>query len=290
MLNCNNNAHLSAILQSVPTKPGVYQYFDETGTIIYVGKAKNLKKRVLQYFQKEPENGKVRVLVRKIADIKFIVVETEVDALLLENNLIKKYQPRYNILLKDDKTYPWICIKNEPFPRIIITRNRIKDGSKYFGPYPSHRTIHSLMEMIRQLFPLRSCTLNLNPEKINQEKYKVCLDYHIKRCLGPCVGLQSEADYLENIQQIENIIKGNISLVIKQLNQTMMNYAHKMEFEKAQIIKEKIASLQSYQSKSLVVNPEIGNADVFSILVEADYGYINHLRVVNGAIVGCSYH
>ena len=286
MLNCSNNAHLSAILQSVPTKPGVYQYFDETGTIIYVGKAKNLKKRVLQYFQKEPENGKVRVLVRKIADIKFIVVETEVDALLLENNLIKKHQPRYNILLKDDKTYPWICIKNEPFPRIIITRNRIKDGSKYFGPYPSHRTIHSLMEMIRQLFPLRTCTLNLNPEKIDQGKYKVCLDYHIKRCLGPCTGLQSEASYLENIQQIENIIKGNISLVIKQFNLSMMEYAHKQEFEKAQDIKEKIASLQSYQSKSMVANPSIGNVDVFGILVETDFGYINHLRVVNGAIVG----
>jgi len=277
---------LSAILQTVPTKPGVYQYFDESGTIIYVGKAKNLKKRVLQYFQKEPDNAKVRVLVRKIADIKFIVVETEVDALLLENNLIKKYQPRYNILLKDDKTYPWICIKNEPFPRLIITRNRIKDGSKYFGPYPSHRTMHSLMEMIRQLFPLRTCTLNLNPEKISQGKYKVCLDYHIKRCLGPCTGFQSEASYLENIQQIENIIKGNISLVIKQLNQSMMEFAHKLEFEKAQNIKEKIASLQSYQSKSMVANPSIGNVDVFGILVEPDYGYINHLRVVNGAIIG----
>lgn len=286
MLNCNNSPHLAAILQTVPTKPGVYQYFDETGTIIYVGKAKNLKNRVLQYFQREPESAKVRVLVRKIVDIKFIVVETEVDALLLENNLIKKYQPRYNILLKDDKTYPWICIKNEPFPRLLVTRNPIKDGSKYFGPYPSHRTMYALLDMIKQLFPLRTCTLNLNAEKIALGKYKVCLDYHIKRCLGPCVELQTEADYLENIQQIENIIKGNITLVIKQLNQTMMAFAYKMEFEKAQRIKEKIASLQSYQSKSLVVNPNIENVDVFSLLMEADYGYINHLRVVNGAIVG----
>ncbi len=286
MQHCNLNDHLSAILKTLPSKPGVYQYFDEAGTIIYVGKAKNLKKRVLQYFQKEPDNAKVRVLVRKIADIQFIVVETEVDALLLENNLIKKYQPRYNILLKDDKTYPWICIKNEPFPRLIITRSRVKDGSKYFGPYPSHRTMHALMEMIRQLFPLRTCNLNLSPEKIDQGTYKVCLDYHIKRCLGPCTKLQSETDYLENIQQIENIIKGNISLVIKHLNETMMEFAHKMEFEKAQTVKDKITSLQSYQSKSMVANPSIGNVDVFGILTDPNFGYINHLRVINGAITG----
>jgi excinuclease ABC subunit C len=281
-----NTTQLEAILQTLPQKPGVYQYFDDSGTIIYVGKAKNLKKRVLQYFQKDHENAKVRVLVRKITDIQFIVVDTEIDALLLENNLIKKYQPRYNILLKDDKTYPWICIKNEPFPRIISTRNRIKDGSKYFGPYPSHRTLHALMEMIQQLFPLRTCNLNLTQEKIDLAKYKVCLEYHIKRCSGPCVNLQTEESYLQNIQQIENIIKGNVSSVIKQMYGAMMNFAHHQEFEKAQLLKIKMESLQNYQSKSLVVNPNIENVEVYGVVVEEDYGYINHLRIVNGAIVG----
>jgi len=284
--NNKTKSHLAGILKSIPEKPGVYQYFDETGVIVYVGKAKNLKKRVSQYFQKEPENAKVRVLVRKIADIQFIVVDSEVDALLLENNLIKKYQPRYNILLKDDKTYPWICIKNEPFPRIITTRIRLKDGSKYFGPYPSHRMLHALMDMIQQLFPLRTCALILNPDKINQHKYKVCLEYHIKRCKGPCVGLQPEAEYLENVHNIEQIIKGNITLVVKNLHLQMMRFANKMEFENAHRIKEKIASLQNYQSKSLVVNPNIDNVDVFGIFVDSDFGYINHLRVLNGAIVG----
>ncbi len=278
--------HLKPILQSLPEKPGVYQYFDDSNTIIYVGKAKNLKKRVSQYFQKDPDNAKVRVLVRKIANIEFIVVETEIDALLLENNLIKKYQPRYNILLKDDKTYPWICIKNEPFPRIFSTRSRIKDGSKYFGPYPSQKMLRSLMDMVQQLFPLRTCTLNLSKEKIDQGKYKVCLEYHIKRCKGPCVGFQSEEEYLQNIHQIEQIIKGNTSVVIKQLHQVMMSFAEQMEFEKAQIIKEKIESLQNYQSKSLVVNPSINNVDVFGIVVEDDFGYVNHMRIINGSIVG----
>ena len=279
-------AHLEEILRKIPQNPGVYQYFDDSGVIIYVGKAKNLKKRVLQYFQKEHENGKVRILVRKIADIQFIVVDSEVDALLLENNLIKKYQPRYNILLKDDKTYPWLCIKNEPFPRFLMTRVRVKDGSKYFGPYPSHRTLYALMDMIHQLFPIRTCTLNLAPEKIKQEKYKVCLEYHIKRCSGPCIGAQSEESYLQNMFQIENIVKGNISTVIKQLNIAMMDYARNLEFEKAQIIKVKIESLQNYQSKSMVVNPNIENVEVYGISVDEDFGYINHLRIVNGAIVG----
>jgi excinuclease ABC subunit C len=281
-----HHAELEPILRSLPSKPGIYQYFDETDTIIYVGKAKNLKKRVLQYFQKEPDNAKVRILVRKITRIEFVVVETEMDALLLENNLIKKYQPRYNILLKDDKTYPWICIKNEPFSRIFTTRNRIKDGSKYFGPYPSHKMLHALMEMIQHLFPLRTCNLNLSADKVEQGKYKVCLEYHIKRCKGPCIGAQSEEEYRLNIFQIEQIIRGNTSMVIRQMHQTMMEFAQNLEFEKAQVVKEKIASLQNYQSKSMVVNPDIDNVDVFGIVVEDDCGYINHMRVLNGAIVG----
>lgn len=277
---------LKPILQTLPERPGVYLYYDESETIIYVGKAKNLKKRVSQYFQKDPDNAKVRILVRKIANIEFVVVETEIDALLLENNLIKKYQPRYNILLKDDKTYPWICIKNEAFPRIITTRNRIKDGSKYFGPYPSQRMLRSLTEMIQQLYPLRTCSLNLSHDNLDKGKYKVCLEYHIKRCKGPCVSLQSEEDYLQNIQQIELIIKGNTGVVIKQLHQVMMNFAEQLEFEKAQVIKEKMESLQNYQSKSLVVNPTINNVDVFGVIVDDDYGYINHIRVLHGSIVG----
>lgn len=272
-------------LQNLPAKPGVYQYFDEKNTIIYIGKAKNLKKRVLSYFQKEPDRTKLKMLVRKIALIKYIVVDTEIDALLLENNLIKKYQPKYNILLKDDKTFPWICIKNEDFPRVFYTRNLIKDKSQYFGPYASGKMMNALLEMIRQLFPLRTCKLNLSNDFIQKKKYRVCLEYHIKRCLGPCENKQSKEDYQQNIDQIAHILKGNIAMVLKQLKETMMQYAANQEFEKAHIVKEKIASLEHYQSKSMVVNPKIGNVEVFSILSDEKNAYVNFLKVIDGAIV-----
>lgn len=276
---------ISPTLQNLPAKPGIYQYFNEKNTIIYIGKAKNIKKRVLSYFQKEPVGTKLKMLVRKIAEIRYIVVDTEIDALLLENNLIKKYQPKYNILLKDDKTFPWICIKNEDFPRVFYTRNLIKDKSQYFGPYASIKMMNALLEMIQQLFPLRTCKLNLSDEQIQKKKYRVCLEYHIKRCLGPCEGKQSKEDYQENIDQIAHILKGNISVVLKRLRETMMQYANNQEFEKAHIIKEKIASLENYQSKSMVVNPKIGNVEVYSIISDDRNAYVNFLKVIDGAIV-----
>jgi len=286
-MNANRyHKQLEPVLRTLPDNPGVYQYYDESGTLIYVGKAKNLKKRVLSYFNKDlTHSGKVRVLVSKIAEIRTIVVETELDALLLENNLIKKHQPRYNVMLKDDKTYPWICIKNEAFPRVFSTRKLIRDGSLYFGPYASIRMMNTLLELIRQLFPLRNCSLNLSPKQIEKSRYKVCLQYHIKQCKGPCEGLQTEEDYRETIDQIKTIIKGNISLVINELKDIMMNYASKMEFEKAQIIKEKIELLEKYQSRSAVVSPTIVNADVLSIVTDEQSGYVNFLKVFHGAVV-----
>ncbi len=277
---------LEGIIRQLPGEPGVYQYFDENHKIIYVGKAKNLKKRVSSYFNKEKnESGKVDILVRKIADIKYIVVETEFDALLLENNLIKKHQPRYNILLKDDKTYPWICIKNEPFPRIFYTRTLYKDGSQYFGPYASVRMMNTLLELIRQVFPLRNCKFNLSQFNIQQGKFKICLEYHIKNCLGPCECLQSEADYQANVIRIVNILKGNIYQVIQQLESLMKDYAQSLKFEEAQVVKEKIELLKLYKSKSTIVNSSIDNVDVFSIIKEAPSAFINYLRVIDGAIV-----
>lgn len=276
---------IAPIIQNLPQKPGIYQYFDETGVIIYIGKAKNLKKRVYSYFQKEPERTKLRMLVRRIADIKYIVVDTEIDALLLENNLIKKYQPRYNILLKDDKTFPWICIKNEYYPRVFVTRNIVKDNSQYFGPYASGKMMNAVLEMIRQLFQLRTCNLNLDENHISKRKYRVCLEYHIKRCLGPCENKQTLEDYNQNIEQISHILKGNISVVLNKLKQIMMEYASKQEFENAQLMKEKIQSLENYQSKSTVVNPKIGNIDVFSIISDDKNAYVNFLKIIDGAIV-----
>ena len=269
--------NIAPIIQNLPQKPGIYQYFDETGVIIYIGKAKNLKKRVYSYFQKEPERTKLRMLVRRIADIKYIVVDTEIDALLLENNLIKKYQPRYNILLKDDKTFPWICIKNEDYPRVFVTRNIVKDNSQYFGPYASGKMMNAVLEMIRQLFQLRTCNLNLDENHISKRKFRVCLEYHIKRCLGPCENKQTLEDYNQNIEQISHILKGNISVVLNKLKQIMMEYASKQEFENAQLMKEKIQSLENYQSKSTVVNPKIGNIDVFSIISDDKNAYVNFL-------------
>jgi excinuclease ABC subunit C len=278
--------HLETILKSLPDKPGVYQYYDKDENLIYVGKAKNLKKRVSSYFNKDTSLvGKVRVLVSKITDIRLIIVDTELDALLLENTLIKKHQPRYNVMLKDDKTYPWICIKNEPFPRIFPTRNLIKDGSEYFGPYASGKMMHTLLDLVRQLYPLRNCNLNLTDSNIRHHKFKVCLEYHIGNCKGPCEALQTAEEYQQNITAIKEIIRGNISTVKQQLHVLMKEYAADFAFEKAQIVKDKIEQLDRYQSRSTVVNPAIHNVDVFSYAEDSSAGYVNFLKVVDGAIV-----
>lgn len=285
-MTAGSNTDLSGELKVLPDKPGIYQFLDSEGKVIYIGKAKSLKKRVASYFNKDKSvSGKVSVMVRRISSIRHIVVDTEQDAFLLENNLIKKYQPRYNVLLKDDKTFPWICIKNERFPRIFSTRNIVDDGSEYFGPYASGRMMHTILDLIRALYPLRNCKHNLSEKNIESGKFKVCLEYHIGNCLGPCVGKQSEEDYNRSIQDIREIIKGNISTIIKELKRLMMKHAENFEFEKAQIIKEKLELLENYKSKSTVVNPKIHNVDVFSILTDDKSGYVNFLRVVNGAIV-----
>ncbi len=272
-------------IKTLPNTPGVYQYFDSEGKILYVGKAKNLKKRVASYFNKNHENGKTRVLVRKIHSIQHIVVDTETDALLLENNLIKKYKPRYNVLLKDDKTYPWICIKKEAFPRVFLTRNIIKDGSEYFGPYTSVRTARALISLIKELYPLRTCAYNLSAQNIAEKKYKVCLEYHIKNCKGACEGLQTEVDYMEDIVEIRNIIKGNFKSSLHKFEILMHKLAEDLEFEEAQKIKNKIDLLANYQAKSTVVNPSITNVDVFSILSDESFAYVNFFKLVNGAII-----
>ncbi len=270
----------------MPDNPGVYQFFDEHDKIIYVGKAKSLKKRVLSYFNKDSSlSGKTSVMVRKIVDIRHIVVSTELDALLLENNLIKKYQPRYNINLKDDKTFPWICIKKERFPRVFPTRNIIHDGSVYFGPYASVRMMHTLLELIRHLYPLRNCNLNLTDKNIKDKKFKICLEYHLRNCKGPCEGFQAEDEYAQTIVHITEILKGNINTVLSNLRDLMKKYAETLEFEKAQVIKEKIILLERFQSKSMVVNPKIHNVDVFTIISDEEAGYANYLKVVDGAIV-----
>ncbi|MGQ3677553.1 excinuclease ABC subunit UvrC [Tenacibaculum discolor] len=272
-------------IKTLPNSPGVYQYFDKDDTIIYVGKAKNLKKRVSSYFTKNHDNGKTRVLVKKIVRIEHVVVDTETDALLLENNLIKKYKPRYNVLLKDDKTYPWICIKKERFPRIFSTRRVVKDGSEYFGPYTNVRTVHALLDLIKELYPLRTCNYDLSQEKIDADKYKVCLEYHLGNCKGPCEGYQTEEDYLDDIRAIRNIIKGNFKESLQQFEKIMLDFAADMRFEEAQKIKEKLASLQNYQAKSTIVNPSINNVDVFSIISDESHGYANFFKIMNGSIV-----
>lgn len=269
----------------LPDKPGVYQFYDKHETLMYVGKAKNLKKRVHSYFAKDHEHGKTRVLVSKIWTIQHIVVQSEQDALLLENNLIKKYKPRYNILLKDDKTYPWIVIKNEAFPRIFHTRTVIKDGSTYFGPYANVRMSKLLLDMIQQLYTLRTCSLNLAPAEIAKGKYKVCLEYHIKNCKGPCVGLQTEESYAQTINDIKNILRGNISEVMQVLRTRMKQCATELQFEEAKQIKEHIELLERYQSKSTIVSPSITNVDVYSILDDIDMAYVNFLKVVNGGVI-----
>ncbi|KAB8155774.1 excinuclease ABC subunit UvrC [Kordia sp. TARA_039_SRF] len=276
---------LEVQLKTLPTNPGVYQYYDKDGKLLYVGKAKNLKKRVTSYFTKKHEYGKTRVLVKKIANIKHIVVATETDALLLENNLIKKYQPRYNVMLKDDKSYPWICIKNERFPRVFPTRKMIKDGSEYFGPYTSMKTVRTLLDLIKGLYPLRTCNYDLSHEKINAGKYKVCLEYHLGNCIGPCEGYQTVQSYDEQIVAIREIIKGNFKDSLNQFKTQMKAHAEAMEFEQAQKVKEKIEILENYQAKSTIVNPKINNVDVFSIISDESFGYINFLQLSLGSIV-----
>lgn len=272
-----------ALLPLIPSKPGIYQFVDQYENVIYIGKAKNLKKRVASYFAKN-QSGKTSVMLRRAADIRHIVVENESDALLLENNLIKKHQPRYNILLKDDKTFPWICIKNERFPRVFSTRSTPRDGSSYFGPYTSALMVRTLLDLVRQLYKLRTCPLILTEENIAAGKFKVCLEYHIGNCKAPCVGLQQECDYLESIRQIKDILRGNISSVMNHLKELMERYSREMRFEEAQVIKDKIEILSRFRSKSAIVSSSIRNVDVFGFTQEADNAYVNYIKVVEGAV------
>jgi excinuclease ABC subunit C len=272
-------------VQTLPESPGVYQYYDKNGKILYVGKAKNLKKRVTSYFTKKHDCNRIEVMVKKICDIKHIVVATETDALLLENNLIKKYQPRFNVMLKDGKTYPWICIKNERFPRVFPTRRMIKDGSEYYGPYTNFKTVNTLLELIKGLYQLRTCNYDLSFDKINKDKYKVCLEYHLGNCKGPCEARQTEEEYNTNIAAIREIVKGNFKDSLQQFREQMKAHAGRMEFEEAQQIKNKIDVLENYQAKSTVVNPKITEVDVFSIVSDEGYGYVNFLQISHGAII-----
>ena len=276
---------LNEKIKTLPEKPGIYQYFDVSGNIIYVGKAKNLKKRVNSYFTKNHDTAKTRILVRKIHDMHYIVVDTEQDALLLENSLIKKYLPKYNIALKDDKTYPWICIKNERFPRVFSTRRVIKDGSKYFGPYPSVYVVNTLLDLMRELYPLRNCNYDLSQEKIDAGKYKVCLEYHIGNCKAPCVGKEKESTYNEYVEQIEHIVKGNIASVIRMLKDKMQEAAERFAFEEAEETKQKILALEKYRAKSTVVSPTIHQVDVITIEKAENKAFVNYLVINNGTII-----
>lgn len=277
----------AALLEKIkllPDKPGVYQYFNDKNVIIYVGKAKNLKKRVSSYFSKTHDNTKTYLLVKKIVDIQYIVVDTELDALLLENNLIKKYQPKYNIQLKDDKTYPWICVKREPFPRVFSTRNKYNDGT-YYGPYSSVKVMYTLLQLIKEIYKLRTCNFDLSEQKIKEKKYKVCLEYHIGNCLAPCVEKQSRAHYDDQIKQIEQILKGNVSSVIQFLKTKMTEHAALFQFEEAQSMKEKIETLQNFQAKSTIVSPKIHEVDVITLVEDGSSKFVNFLSIINGAIV-----
>ena len=280
-----NNPTLELQIQTLPDSPGVYQYYDKEGKILYVGKAKNLKKRVSSYFNKIHDTAKTNVLVKKIVTIKHIVVPTETDALLLENNLIKTLQPRYNVLLRDDKSYPWICIKREPFSRIFSTRRMVKDGSEYFGPYTSFKTVHTILDLIKELYPLRTCNYDLNQPNINSGKFKVCLEYHIGNCKGPCEGLESLEDYQKQVDAIREILKGNFKESMKDFKRLMTKYAQDLHFEEAQKIKEKIEVLENYQSRSTIVNPKITNIDVFSIVSDESAAYVNFLQISHGSII-----
>ena len=276
---------LTLQIQSLPDNPGVYQYYDKEGKILYVGKAKNLRKRVSSYFNKVHDTARTNVMVKKIVTIKHIVVPTETDALLLENNLIKKYQPRYNVLLRDDKSYPWICIKKEPFSRIFSTRRMIKDGSDYFGPYTSFKTVYTIMGLIKELYPLRTCNYDLNEKNIESGKFKVCLEYHIGNCKGPCEGHETLENYQEQVEAIREILKGNFKESLKNFKKKMMDLASEMHFEAAQKLKEKIEVLENYQSRSIVANPKINNIDVFSIVSDEGAAYVNFLQIAHGSII-----
>lgn len=280
-----NKPELELVIKTLPEKPGVYQYFDSNGKILYIGKAKNLKRRVNSYFNKNIESRRIRMMINRIHELRHIVVATETDALLLENNLIKKHQPPFNVRLKDDKTYPWICIKKERFPRVFPTRRLVRDGSEYFGPYTNFKTVNTLMDLIREVYPLRTCNYDLSPEKIQKGTYKVCLEYHLGNCLGPCEGLESEEEYRERIKAIREILKGNFKDSLQQFREQMKFHAGRMEFEAAQEIKEKIEILENYQSKSTVVSPKISNVEVFSIISDESYGYVNYLQLSHGAII-----
>jgi len=272
------------ILPLLPDKPGIYQFIDFSGKIIYVGKAKNLKKRVSSYFAKN-QSGKTAIMLHNAAELLYIITENESDALLLENNLIKKHQPRYNILLKDDKTFPWICIKNEPFPRVFSTRKPIRDGSDYFGPYTSVTMVKTILDLVRRLYPLRTCNYNLTRENINGGKFKICPEYHLGNCMAPCIGKQTEDDYKRNISQTKDILKGNISSVIEYLKSLMNSYSNELRFEEAQKVKEKIELLSNYRSKSAIVSSTIRNVDVFGYSEEDVKAYISYLRVSHGAVI-----
>jgi excinuclease ABC subunit C len=280
-----NNPSLELQIQTLPDNPGVYQYYDKEGKILYVGKAKNLKKRVSSYFNKIHDTAKTNVLVKKIATIKHIVVSSEQDALLLENNLIKKLQPRYNVLLRDDKTYPWICIKKEPFSRIFPTRRIVKDGSEYFGPYTNFKTVNTILELIKELYPLRTCNYDLTEANINLGKYKVCLEFHIGNCKGGCEGYELLENYQKQVDAIREILKGNFKESLKDFKINMLHLAQEMHFEEAQKIKEKIEVLENYQSKSTILNPKISNIDVFSIVSDESVAYVNFLQIAHGAII-----
>ncbi|MDG2433480.1 excinuclease ABC subunit UvrC [Flavobacterium sp.] len=279
------NPTLELQIQTLPDGPGVYQYYDKDGKILYVGKAKNLKKRVSSYFNKIHDAAKTNVLVKKIVTIKHIVVPTETDALLLENNLIKTLQPRYNVLLRDDKSYPWLCIKKEPFSRIFATRRMVKDGSEYFGPYTSFKTVNTILELIKELYPLRTCNYDLSQSNINSGKFKVCLEYHIGNCKGPCEGHESLQNYQKQVDAIREILKGNFKESMKDFKRVMIELAQDMHFEEAQKIKEKIEVLENYQSRSTIVNPKITNIDVFSIVSDESAAYINFLQISHGSII-----
>ena len=276
---------LNIQIQTLPDNPGVYQYYDKDGKILYVGKAKNLKKRVASYFNKIHDIAKTNVLVKKIVTIKHIVVSSEGDALLLENNLIKTLQPRYNILLKDDKSYPWICIKKEPFSRIFPTRKLIKDGSEYYGPYTSFKTVGVILDLIKELYPLRTCNYDLNQVNIDNNKFKVCLEFHIGNCKGPCEGYELLDNYQQQVDSIRNILKGNFKETLKDFKMKMLLFANNMQFEEAQKVKDKMQILENYQAKSTILNPKINNVDVFSIVSDETMAYVNFLQINHGAIV-----
>lgn len=280
-----SESKIELTLKTLPENPGVYQFYDKENKLLYVGKAKNLKKRVNSYFTKSHDSRRIAVMVKKIRDIKHIVVNSESDALLLENNLIKSRRPRFNVMLRDDKTYPWLCIKNERFPRVFLTRRMIKDGSEYFGPFPSLKTVKTLLGLIKGLYQIRTCKYDLAEQKIQADKYKVCLEYHLGNCKGPCEGYQNEEDYNIQIEAVRQIIKGNFNSSLKAFKQQMKALAEDLRFEEAEKIKQKINSLERYQAKSTVVNPKISNVDVFAIVSDESYGYVNFLKVVNGAII-----